>query len=394
MAIAGGIGSGQQIYTVLRLSEHRLDARTPTSEQVEMNTRVLVTGATGFIAGHVIVELLEHGYAVRGTVRDLADTGRRAHLSEYAARVGGDLDFAAADLNTDHGWAEAVAGCTQVLHVASPFPSAPPDDDGELIRTAVDGTLRVLRAAAAAPAVRRVVLTSSIAAIAHGHRDDAVRTEADWTVVERSPAYQRSKTLAERAAWDFVDSLPAARRPELVVVNPGMVLGPLLAAETSTSHEPVRRLLAGEVPGVPRVGWSVVDVRDLAVAHRLALETAEAAGRRYICAGEHVWMQDMARMLDTEYGSRGFRIATRGLPGALVRLAAVFDRGLRLTVPGLGKVERVSAARAESELGWTMRPVADTIRDTADSLLRQRIVTPPRAASSAPGERRVPAAGM
>ncbi|MGW1738624.1 NAD-dependent epimerase/dehydratase family protein [Nocardia sp. NPDC001965] len=359
-----------------------------------MNTRVLVTGATGFVAGHVIVELLEHGYAVRGTVRGAADTGKRAHLVEYAARVGGDLEFVAADLNADEGWAEAVEGCTEVLHVASPFPSAPPADDSELIRTAVDGTLRVLRAAAAVPAVRRVVLTSSIAAIAHGHHDDAVRTEADWTVVERSPAYQRSKTLAERAAWEFAGSLPAERDLELVVVNPGMVLGPLLSPETSTSHEPVRRLLAGEVPGLPRVGWSVVDVRDLAVAHRLALETADAAGKRYICAGEHVWMRDMAHTLAAEYGPRGFRIATRGLPSVLVRLAAVFDRGLRLTVPALGKVERVSAARAREELGWTMRPVAESIRDTADSLLRQRIVTPPRSSVSASGERRVPAAGI
>ncbi|WP_327150924.1 SDR family oxidoreductase [Nocardia sp. NBC_01329] len=355
-----------------------------------MNTRVLVTGATGFVAGHVIVELLDHGYAVRGTVRDLADTGKRAHLAEYATRVGGDLEFVAADLNADDGWSEAVSDCTQVLHVASPFPSAPPDNEGELIRTAVDGTLRVLRAAADAPAVRRVVLTSSIAAIAHGHLDDGIRTEADWTVVERSPAYQRSKTLAERAAWEFAESLPTVRGLELVVVNPGMVLGPLLAPETSTSHEPVRRLLAGAVPGSPRVGWSVVDVRDLAVAHRLALETAGAAGNRYICAGEHVWMQDMARVLAAEYGPRGFRIATRALPSPLVRLVAVFDRGLRLTVPALGKIERVSAARAHRELGWTMRPVGVTVRDTAESLLRERIVPLPGKVASAPDGRRVP----
>ncbi|WP_328396523.1 SDR family oxidoreductase [Nocardia sp. NBC_00416] len=356
-----------------------------------MSTRVLVTGATGFIAGHVIVELLDHGYAVRGTVRDLADSGKRAHLVEYAARVGGDLDFVAADLNRDAGWAAAVAGCTQVLHVASPFPATPPDDESELIRTAVDGTLRVLTACADSPAVRRVVLTSSTAAIAHGHHDDAVRTEADWTVIERSPAYQRSKTLAERAAWEFADALPVARELDLVVVNPGMVLGPLLSPETSTSHEPVRRLLAGAVPGLPRVGWSVVDVRDLAVAHRLAMENPRAAGNRYICAGEHVWMRDMAELLAAEFGPRGFRIATRGLPDRLVRLVAVFDRGLRLTVPALGRVERVSADRARRELGWTMRPVRETVRDTADSLLRQRIVAPPRRAS-APGGRAVSAA--
>lgn len=359
-----------------------------------MSTRVLVTGATGFVAGHIVVELLEHGYAVRGTVRDLGGTGRRAHLVEHAARVGGDLEFVAADLDHDAGWAEAVAGCTQVLHVASPFPATPPADDNELIRTAVDGTLRVLRAAAAAPGVRRVVLTSSIAAIAHGHRDDAVRTEADWTVVERSPAYQRSKTLAERAAWEFAGSLPAARGLELVVVNPGMVLGPVLSPETSTSHEPVRRLLAGAAPGVPRVGWSVVDVRDLAVAHRLAMETAQAAGNRYICAGDHVWMRDMAQILAEAYGPRGFRVATRALPDSLVRLVSLFDRGLRLTVPSLGRIERVSTARARRDLGWTMRPVGETMRDTAESLLHEGVVPAPGRAGSDSGARRVPTAGV
>ncbi|MGW0180673.1 NAD-dependent epimerase/dehydratase family protein [Nocardia sp. NPDC003345] len=348
-----------------------------------MSTRVLVTGATGFVAGHVITELLGQGYAVRATVRDLAATAARAHLIECAARIGGDLEFAGADLGHDTGWAEAVAGCAAILHVASPFPAAPPADDGELIRTAVDGTLRVLRAAADEPGVRRVVLTSSIAAVAHGHRDSAPRTESDWTVIERSAAYQRSKTLAERAAWEYVASLPAARELALVVLNPGMVLGPVLSRATSTSHEPIRRLLAREVPGVPRVGWSVVDVRDLAVAHRLALETPEAAGKRYICAGDPVWMRDMARMLAEAYGPRGVRIVTRPIPDILVRVAALVDPGLRLTVPDLGRVERVVADRARRELGWTMRPVRDAVLDTAESLLRHGVVRPPRGAEPA-----------
>ncbi|WP_280450942.1 SDR family oxidoreductase [Nocardia cyriacigeorgica] len=343
-----------------------------------MGTRVLVTGATGFIAGHVIAELLNHGYAVRGTVRSLTDARKREHLVELAERVGGEIDFAAADLDRDEGWAAAVAGCDYVLHVASPFPSAPPDDEQEMIDTAVNGTLRVLRAGAAAGTVRRVVLTSSIAAIAHGHRTDAVRTEADWTVVERSPAYQKSKTLAERAAWDFAAEHPEG--PELTVVNPGMVLGPALSTATSTSHEPVRMLLGRQVPGSPRVGWATVDVRDLALAHRLAMETPEAAGKRYICAGEHLWMRDLGRLLAEEFGPRGFRVPTRQLPDLLVRAIAVVDKTVRLTVPSLGQVERLSAERAERELGWTMRPVRDSVRDTAESLLRLGVVAMPAGA--------------
>ncbi|MFF2392054.1 NAD-dependent epimerase/dehydratase family protein [Nocardia sp. NPDC058114] len=341
-----------------------------------MTTRVLVTGATGFVAGHCIAELLDHGYAVRATVRDLAAHATRAHLTELARRTGGELEFVAASLDDDAGWAAAVTGCDTVLHVASPFPAAPPEDEQDLIEPAVQGTLRVLRAAAAA-GVRRVVLTSSVAAVAYGHDTDEVRTEDDWSVVERIPAYQKSKTLAERAAWDFVESLPAASGLELVVVNPGMILGPLLEARTSTSHEPVRRLLARDVPGSVKTGWTPVDVRDLAVAHRLAMEVPEAAGNRYICAADPLWMGELAGLLARDYAAEGFRVPTRVLPNWVIRVVAVFDKGVRLTVPVLGRTEHVSADKARRELGWTMRPIEDTVRDTADSLIAFGIVTAP-----------------
>ncbi|MFF2084102.1 SDR family oxidoreductase [Nocardia sp. NPDC058176] len=346
-----------------------------------MTIRVLVTGATGFVAGHCVAELLEHGYAVRGTVRDLTAHAKRAHLTELARRTGGDLDFVAAALDDDAGWAEAVAGCDAVLHVASPFPDTPPEDERALIAPAVEGTLRVLRAASAA-GVRRVVLTSSIAAVAHGHANDDVRTEEDWSVVERVPAYQKSKTLAERAAWEYVESLGGG--VELVALNPGMILGPVLEARTSTSHEPVRRLLSRGVPGSVRTGWSTVDVRDLAVAHRLALEVPAAEGNRYICAGEPLWMGELAAALAREYNPRGFRVPTRVLPNWLVRVVAVFDKGVRLTVPVLGRTEHVSAAKARRELGWTMRPIEETIRDTADSLIDFGIVPTPGGHGPAP----------
>ncbi|MFE5474379.1 NAD-dependent epimerase/dehydratase family protein [Nocardia sp. NPDC056541] len=341
-----------------------------------MTTRVLVTGATGFVAGHCIAELLDHGYAVRATVRDLAAHATRAHLTELARRTGGELEFVAASLDDDAGWAAAVTGCDTVLHVASPFPAAPPEDEQDLIEPAVQGTLRVLRAAAAA-GVRRVVLTSSVAAVAYGHDTDEVRTEDDWSVVERIPAYQKSKTLAERAAWDFVESLPAASDLELVVVNPGIILGPLLEARTSTSHEPVRRLLARAVPGSVKTGWTPVDVRDLAVAHRLAMEVPEAAGNRYICAADPLWMGELAGLLARDYAAEGFRVPTRVLPNWVIRVVAVFDKGVRLTVPVLGRTEHVSADKARRELGWTMRPIEDTVRDTADSLIAFGIVTAP-----------------
>ncbi|WP_054812477.1 SDR family oxidoreductase [Nocardia arizonensis] len=344
-----------------------------------MSTRVLVTGATGFVAGHCIAELLEHGYAVRATVRDLGRTESRAHLTALARRLDAELDFVAADLERDAGWAEAVAGCAYVMHVASPFPAALPADENELITPAVEGTLRVLRAAAADPGVTRVVLTSSVAAIAYGHDVDDVRTEADWSVVDRIAPYQKSKTLAERAAWKFAENLPEGQSLELAVVNPGMVLGPVQSATvTSTSHEPIRRLLVRDAPGSPRTAWAPVDVRDLAVAHRLAMETPAAAGNRYICAGSPVWMGEMARTLAAEYNRRGFRVTTRVLPDWLIRAVALTDRGLRLVVPTLGRAESVSADKAKRELGWTMRPLEESILDTAESLIEHGVVPAPR----------------
>jgi len=314
-----------------------------------MAERVLVTGASGYIARHVVAELRTHGYAVRGTAR---------------RPVEGMDDVVTADLTRDEGWAAAVDGCSAVLHVASPFPEGVPKSDDELVRPAVDGTLRVLRAAKNA-GVRRVVMTSSIAAVSSGLTGAAVRTEADWSDVDRSPAYPKSKTLAERAAWEFARESGL----ELVAVNPGMVLGPLHAPTVGTSVQIIHRLMTRDLPASPKMGFAVVDVRDVAVAHRLALETPEAAGNRYILAGEHVWMREMAAMLAAEFNPRGYRVPTGALPTWLLRVIALFDPSVRLALDFVGRRELVSADKARRELGWTMRPVRDSVLDTANSLI-------------------------
>lgn len=311
-----------------------------------MAGRVLVTGATGYIAGHVIADLRAHGYDVLGTARRAGD------------------GLVVADLSRDEGWDEAVAGCDHVVHVASPFPKESPKFDDEVIRPAVDGTLRVLRAAARA-GVRRVVLTSSVAAVVSGHAGGVVRTEADWSVVERSPVYQRSKTLAERAAWDFARESGL----ELVSVNPGFVAGPVLDAKVGTSVQVVHRLLTRDVPASPKMGFSVVDVRDVATAHRLALETPAAAGNRYIVAGEHLWMREIAGVLAEEFNPKGYRVPTGPLPTWLFRALALFDASLRPALAFVGRRESVSADKARRELGWTPRPARETILDTAYSLI-------------------------
>lgn len=330
------------MYTVLRLSERCIDGMV-------MVERVLVTGASGFIAGHVVAELRSHGYAVRGTARRPVD---------------GLDDVVVADLARDDGWAAAVDGCDYVMHVASPFPAATPKSDDEVVRPAVDGTLRVLRAAADA-GVRRVVLTSSVAAVAYGHDGEGVLTEADWSIVDRAPAYQKSKTMAERAAWDFARESGLS----LVAVNPGLVLGPLLGPSMSTSVRIPHRLLTRDVPASPRMGFSVVDVRDVATAHRLALETPAAAGNRYIVAGEHMWMRELAAVLAEEFNPRGYRVPTGGLPTWMLRVLARFDASVRPALDFVGRREDVSADKARRELGWTPRPARESILDTAHSLI-------------------------
>lgn len=314
-----------------------------------MSERVLVTGASGFIAGHVIAELRSHGYRVRGTARRPVD---------------GLDDVVTADLSRDDGWAAAAEDCDYVMHVASPLPNETPKSEDELIRPAVEGTLRVLRAAANAD-VKRVVLTSSIAAVNSGRRDQAVSTEADWSIVDRSTAYAKSKTLAEQAAWNFARESGV----DLVVVNPGMVLGPLNSPVASTSTQVVRRLLTRDVPASPKMGFAPVDVRDVATAHRLALETPAAAGNRYIVAGEHTWMRDIAAVLAEEFNPLGYRVPTGSLPTWLLRVMARFDSSIRPALDFVDRRELVSADKARRELGWTMRPVRDTILDTARSLI-------------------------
>ncbi|MCK9903106.1 cinnamoyl-CoA reductase [Parafrankia colletiae] len=325
----------------------------------------LVTGVTGFVAGHCAIDLLDHGFDVRGTVRDLS----RApvdHLRAAAQRTGGRLELVPASLLEDPGWDAAVDGVEVVEHVASPAPKYRPRDEEELIRPAVDGTLRVLRAAGRA-GVRRVALTSSVEAVRSGHdmSDGRECTEDDWSVVERCEPYARSKTLAERAAWAEAERLGL----ELVVLNPGLILGPVHGPEVNVSVDVVRQLLTRQLPALPRLGFAPVDVRDVAAAHRLALQTPEAAGRRYILATEAIWLADIARTLAREYNPRGFRVPQRPIPSWTVRLGSRINPALRLALPLLDTPARTSSARARAELGWNTRDVRTTIVETAESLI-------------------------
>ena len=329
---------------------------------------VLVTGGSGFLGSWCAIELLRRGHRVRTTVRDLA------REPEVRAAIGSQVDpgerlsFFAADLGADAGWEEAARDCEFVLHVASPFPPKQPKDPDELIVPARDGTLRVLRAALAAGA-KRVVITSSVAAIGGGVNPEEPLTEENWTDLgnpQLSP-YVRSKTIAERAAWDFVDA-NSGERGRIAVVNPGAILGPALSDDRSFSLEAIERLLNG-MPGVPRIGFSFVDVRDVADLQIRAMTAPEAAGQRLIAVGEFAWMSEVAEVLRARLGDDAAKVPTRRVPNILVRAMGVFDPGVRSIVGQLGRRSSYSSEKARTTLGWTTRPLEDTVVETARSML-------------------------
>jgi nucleoside-diphosphate-sugar epimerase len=333
-----------------------------------MAETVLVTGGSGYIGGWCVVELLRRGYIVRTTVRSLAR--EPAVRAAIAGEVdpGDRLSFYAAELTDDAGWDEAVQGCDYVLHVASPLGTNLPDDPQELIMPAREGALRALRAAAKA-GVKRVVLTSSVAA-AGGVGTDIVTDETYWTDPAGRDAYRQSKTFAEQAAWDFAK----AHELELATVLPSMVIGPVLTGENMGSVQVIWRLLAGKVPGIPRLGFTLVDVRDVVDLHLRAMTMPEARGERFIAANQFLWMEEIARILREGLGARAGKVPTRRLPDFVLRLMSVFDRALRYVTPNLGRSNSFSSAKAQRVLGWTPRPVAESIVDCAESLIAKGVV--------------------
>jgi dihydroflavonol-4-reductase len=330
---------------------------------------VLITGISGFIAKHCAAELLRAGYGVRGTVRSLQRSDEvRATLERHADTS--RLEFAQADLESDAGWDAAVKGCEHVLHVASPFPASQPRDEQDLIRPAVQGTLRVMRAAAAA-GVQRVVQTSSMVAVMYGHAHDraAPFTEVDWTILE-SPgltAYAKSKTLAERAGRDFAQQHREGFRYSSV--NPGFVLGPALDRDIGTSADVIRMFLRGKYPGAPRLKMPCVDVRDVARMHRLALETDAPSGGRYLGVADTLWLVEVGRALREQLGSAARRVPVRELPDWMVKLVALFDGAARQAVPDLGKDIRVDNTATRRTLGLEFTPAREAAAATARSLI-------------------------
>jgi dihydroflavonol-4-reductase len=337
---------------------------------------VILTGASGFIAKHVAVALLNAGHAVRGTLRDPA---RGAEVRAAVAPLLSDpaglddrLTFARADLSSDAGWAAAMAGGGALIHTASPFPLTQPKNREALIRPAVDGTRRALSAAHAA-GIGRVVMTSSTVAISAAPLPPG-RTAYDETVWSDpegplANAYAASKTLAERAAWDF-----AAAHPDLMltVINPTLVLGPPTDAAYGTSLRLVERILMAKDPMLPRISFGVVDVRDVALAHLRALERPGTAGERFLLADDTLWFRDLALAIRDAMPER--KVVTREAPNALIRFLSLFDPSIRTILPTLGRFERLDGSKAGRMLGIDYRPARTAVTDAARWIVTNRRV--------------------
>jgi nucleoside-diphosphate-sugar epimerase len=338
---------------------------------------VLVTGGSGFVGSHAIIALLAAGHRVRTTVRSRKREGDvRAMLQQGGVEPGDRLSFCVADLGQDAGWPDAVAGCEYVLHVASPFPASVPKDENELIVPAREGALRVLVAARDA-GVKRVVLTSSFAAIGYGQAPRPLPfDETSWTD-PKAPGvlpYVKSKTLAERAAWDFMRAHGGAL--ELAVVNPVGVFGPVLGPDYSTSIMLVQRLLDGQLPGCPKLQFGVVDVRDVADLHVSCMTHPAAKGERFLAvAGDFLSVLAIARLLRARMGAAAKRVPSWELPDWTVRLAALLiDPAVRQILPELGNPRNATNEKARRLLGWAPRSSEEAIVATAESLVRLRLL--------------------
>lgn len=335
---------------------------------------VLVTGGSGFIAVHCIIQLLNAGYQVRATLRSLSREAEvKTMLREAGVEAGPRLTFIEADLSADNHWHEVVTGCTYVLHIASPTPNVHYKHEDEMIIPAREGVLRVLRAARDA-GVKRVVLTSAIGAVVFGHpNQEAPYDETTWTNTTKAPPYQKSKTLAEKAAWEYIGR--EGRGLELTAINPTTVMGPVLGPDYSHSIHLVRNLLNGKMPGCPKINSGFVDVRDVADLHLRAMVDPAAKGQRFIAtAGESIWLVDVAKILKAHLGAAAANVHVRTLPNTLLRIAALKDPMVKSMVPLLGAKMNATSGKAIHLLGWKPRSTEEAILATAESLIRLNLL--------------------
>ena len=339
---------------------------------------VLVTGVTGFIASHVAQQLLrKNEVRVRGTMRNVKDEAKVKALQDMVSDARYPLELVEAELQNEESWKEAVKGCQYVYHLASPFPMEVPQDENELIKPAVEGALNVLKACAETGTVRRVVLTSSIAAVSAGLnvQSGKVYTEKDWAPEGDCAPYEKSKLKAERAAWEFMKGLGEEKKFELVVVNPAAVIGPTVGpSKGASSGEVVRLILTNEMSALPRVHFPLVDVRDVAAAHIAAMNKPNADGNRYILYERSMWAKEVAEVISKEFSPQGYKIPHLPMPKLVVWLAKFFSAPARAIYPGVGKTIIYDNNKMKQELGIEPIDASQSVIDTCYSLIESGVV--------------------
>lgn len=341
---------------------------------MENKETVLVTGGSGFIATYCMLTLLKNGYKVKASLRSLKKVGLvKEMLKRGGAQNIADVSFVEAELSHEESWENAVKGCQYVIHTASPTPNTDAQTADDFVKPAVDGVLFVLKAAKKA-GVKRFVLTSAFGAVGMGTRKTTPYTEEDWTELNDTVApYQRSKTISEKAAWEFIKN--EGEGMELSVVNPTGVLGPVLSDDFSHSIQTIKQMLNGEMRSCPKLIFGYVDVRDVADLHFKAMTMPQANGQRFIAvAGASLSFLDTAHILRNNLGEKAFKVPTKEIPDWLIKLLSLFNPKLKMITPLLGSVKHASNEQAKSLLGWQPRSNEAAILATANSLIDLKIV--------------------
>jgi nucleoside-diphosphate-sugar epimerase len=338
-----------------------------------MTKKLLVTGASGFIASHCILELLNHGYIVKGTLRNIDRAEAMHDILIKHTKYDDNIEFIQADLTDSKCWDEAVKGCDGVLHIASPAPVKQPKFSDEIVRIARDGTLNVLNAAYKAN-IRRIVVTSSTAAVCERPNESSrIYSAEDWTdpSIPGIAPYPLSKTIAEKAAWEFVSTHKGI---ELSVINPAFVFGPALEIDYGSSLEILCRLLRGSYPLIPNLGFSIVDVRDVATLHRLVNESDDARGKRFLCSSGFRWLKEISDILRKHFPDFRKKLPSKKMPNFIFKLVSIFDSSTARFIPNLGIRKDFDTRPARELLGWAPRSPEDAIESGARSLIELGIV--------------------
>uniref|UniRef100_A0A914D8C6 NAD-dependent epimerase/dehydratase domain-containing protein n=1 Tax=Acrobeloides nanus TaxID=290746 RepID=A0A914D8C6_9BILA len=336
------------------------------------NSKILINGATGYVGAHCVKQALLDGYKVRAAVRSVKNEQKLKPLKDLA-HASERLEFVEADLLKPDTWESAVIGCDYVFHVASPLPLNWGDET--IIETAVKGTLNVLTACADCPTIKKVVITGAGASVSWGNDSTKTFNEEDWADLNVSPAYVKSKVLAERQAWSFVENFSAGKNNfALTVLLPCFILGPTLTNEEASSVTTIKRLLTHDVPGVPKIQFPIIDVRDVGKANLLAITNRSSDGQRILLSSKSLWFREMAKVVENEFHKFGYCVPTREIPYPILYIYSFFDGQVKEFLPLVGHEQKLDNSKAKQILEMDFIQPEKSLIDMGHSLISRGIV--------------------